>query len=84
MRQPGHKPGHSSFVPCPLTFTRGGFSLFTPMTKVVWHDGGCVVFWNDGTRLPFKGRRYTHAELANLTKSAIAKLPGAAWKRFSL
>ena len=54
------------------------------MTKVVWYDGGCVVFWNDGTRLPFNGCRYTHAELANLTKTAIAKLPGAAWKRFSM
>lgn len=54
------------------------------MTKVIWHDGGCVVFWNDGSRMPFNGRRYTHAELANLTKTAIAKLPGAAWKRFSL
>ena len=52
--------------------------------RVCWHDGGCVVFCNDGTRMAFKGRRYDASEVSAIgTKSGIAKLPGAMWKRFS-
>lgn len=51
--------------------------------KVCWHDTGCVVFCSDGSRLPFKGKRYSASELAGMTKAAISRLPGAIWSRFS-
>jgi hypothetical protein len=51
--------------------------------RVVWHDAGCIVLCSDGSRLPFKGRRYSQADISSAgTKRAIASLPGAVWKRF--
>lgn len=53
--------------------------------KVAWHDSGCFVFCSDGTRMAFVGKRYFQSEIDNLgSKAAIARLPGALWKRFSV
>lgn len=54
------------------------------MFKVAFHDGGCLVVARDGSTMPFSGYRYTVKELNKIgTKSGIAKLPGAMYRRFS-
>lgn len=51
--------------------------------KVIWHDTGCLVVAEDGSRMAFVGRRHTQEEIDQYdTKSAVAKLTGAQWKRF--
>jgi len=52
--------------------------------RVIWIPSGCVVFADDGTRMPFTGHRYTREEITGKSKAQVAKLPGALWKRFSL
>jgi hypothetical protein len=48
--------------------------------RVVWHESGCVVFRNDGARVPIIGKRLSTDEVNQMSSAEIAAM--SPWKRF--